>query len=234
MRQISEHVYGIFTLGQYVNFFLIVNGDTLTVVDIGIGKGDVERLERELGEKGWSLEQVKHILITHAHPDHIGGLPELQKRINAHTYIHRLDAPVVRGEKPPDNARPEELGFFSRIMLSGMSQITITPARIDTDLNNDDILNDIFPDLQVIHLPGHSYGHSGFWIPSENVLLGGDVLMNLPWGLSYPPRPASPDWVEVKNSIHKVAELNPKILCIAHGPVITENIQGKINRLLAN
>lgn len=234
MYQITDELYGILSRGAYLNYFVIANGETVTVIDIALGRGDVDRLERELKEKSWSLEQVKHILITHAHPDHIGGLAELQKRTNAHTYVHRLDAPVVRGEQPQVFANPDTVGYFARMMIMMMSNRTsIAPARVDTELKDGDVLNDILPDLQVIHLPGHSYGHSGYFIPKDNLLVGGDVMMNLPWGLSFPIRMPSPDWDAVKESIRKVADMNLKTLCLGHGKIVSENVSGKIMRLLA-
>ena len=233
MYQITENLYAIFTKGKFLNYFLIANRDTLTVIDIALGSSDVDRLEHELSEKSWSIEQVKYILITHAHPDHIGGLAELQKRTNAHTYVHRLDAPIVRGEQSQVFADVNEVGFFTRMMISMMKGNTTTPARVDTELTDGDVLNDILHGLEVIHLPGHSYGHSGFWLPAERILIGGDVMMNFPWGLGFPLRMPSPDWVAVKDSIRKVADMNPKMLCVAHGSLVTENVSEKINRLLA-
>lgn len=232
MQQISEHVYGILTRGQFVNMYLIANGDNLALVDIALGSGDVDTVEKELATKGWSLENIKHILITHAHPDHIGGLAALQKRVNAPTYVHRLDAPQTRGEKPQVFAKPSEVNIFWRMMMGMMKNIQTTPARVDIELNGNEKLSQIFDGLEVVHLPGHSYGQCGFWLPSEGVLIGGDVLMNFPWGLSYPLRAPSPDWLAVKESILKVIALSPKFLCLGHGKVLEGDVAAKVQAVL--
>lgn len=83
-------------------------------------------------------------------------------------------------------------------------------------------------------LSGHSYGQCGFYLPAENLLIGGDVMMSMPWGLTYPIRAASPDWDSVKLSVNKVAELNPNILCLGHGTVVQGNIAQKISRRLSS
>ena len=98
MKKLTENVYGILTKFGYLNQYVIVNDGFVTVVDMLLGSSDVDNLERELQTQGWSLDNVKHVLITHAHPDHIGGLPEFQRRSNATTYAHRIDAMVIRGE----------------------------------------------------------------------------------------------------------------------------------------
>lgn len=232
MLQITDHIYGIMTKLQFVNYYVIDNEGVLTVIDIGLNAGDVQRLERELQSKGWSLEQVQHILITHAHSDHIGGLAALQVRINAHTYIHRLDAGVVRGSEKGPTEKPENLGFFGRMMLRIAANSTIEPARVDTELNGGEVLIDILPGLEVIHLPGHSYGQCGFWLPDEKLLIGGDVMMNFPWGLSKPLRPVSPDWNAVHESIRKVADLEPQILCLGHGAIVRGDVRDKMAHLL--
>jgi glyoxylase-like metal-dependent hydrolase (beta-lactamase superfamily II) len=178
------------------------------------------------------MEQIQNILITHAHPDHIGGLAALQERVNAHTAIHRLDAPVVTGSQDIPREKPEKLGFFGRIIHNLGSRAVMPPARIDTELNGGEVLVDVLPGLEVVHLPGHSYGQCGFWLPDKKLLIGGDVLMNLPWGIQPPIRAFSPDWDEVFVSIRKVADLAPEILCLGHGAIVRGNIRDKIAHLL--
>lgn len=232
MQQITEHVYGIHKFGAMLNMYLIVNGDSLTLVDTALGEGDVKTVETALATKGWSLANIKHILITHAHPDHIGGLEAFQKRVNAHTYVHRLDAPVVRGEKGQQVAPLSELNFFWRMIAPAMANTHIPPARVDTELQDGDELPQILDGLRVMHLTGHSYGHCGFWLEKEGILIGGDVLMNLPWGISFPIRAPSVDWAGVKASIAKVVDLNPKFLALGHGKVLVGNVREKALQVL--
>jgi len=90
-------------------------------------------------------------------------------------------------------------------------------ARVDREVNDGDVLDEIQPGATVVHLPGHSHGHIGLLLPQAGVLIGGDVLMRLPWGLVLPLRPASPDWASVKDSIRKAAGLPFRHLLLGHG-----------------
>lgn len=215
MRQISEHVYGVLTFMGFLNGYIIANGDTLALVDTGMSAGFVTALERNLAGHGWSLDNVQHILITHEHPDHLGGLAALQDRINATTYAHRLGAPVIRGEAEATGPDPASLGIMGRF-AQNMAQAS-TPARVDSLLNGDDHLDHILPGLRVIHLPGHAYGQVGYWLPDEGTLIGGDVMMRYPWGLTTPIRFVSPDWDAVRQSIRHVADMGVRNLCLGHG-----------------
>lgn len=218
MQKITENVYGVLTKFNLLNQYLIVNGSDLTVVDMMLGASDVDNLEKELATQGWSLDQVKHLLITHAHPDHIGGLKTFQERSNATTYAHRIDAQVIRGEADGVLANPNELSWFNRIvynMAKGNEQPE--PARVDVDLGDGDDLSQIIEGLQVIHLPGHSHGQVGYYLKHDKLLIGGDVMMRFFGSLRMPLRSVSPDWTAVKQSIQRVAELDVNILCLGHG-----------------
>ncbi len=218
MQQISDNVYGILTKLSYLNYYVIINGDAVTVIDVGVSKGDAARVEKELTAHGYTLDQVKHILITHNHPDHVGGLAVLQARTNATLCVHRLDAPQVRGEENQRVAHLEELGFFTRMMAKQMMKAPLPPpARVDKELQDDDKLDDVLPGLTVVHLPGHSYGQVGYWLPEKRLLIGGDVMMRMPWGLRMPLRAPSPDWNAAKRSIKRVADMDVDILCLGHG-----------------
>jgi len=235
MQKITDNVYGILSRFGYVNQYLIVNGDVLAVVDMMLGAADVDRLETELAAQGWTLEQVRHVLITHAHQDHIGGLAEFQRRSNARTYAHRIDAQVIRGEAERTFANPDELGWFHRIVYRGLSRSAPSAlARVDVDLGDGDALNHIMDSLQVVHLPGHSHGQVGYYLANQNLLIGGDVMICLFGSLRMPFRVASPDWDAAKQSIRRVQALEIDILCLGHGKPVFKarsKIEGFVQRL---
>ncbi|MFN8373448.1 MAG: MBL fold metallo-hydrolase [Anaerolineae bacterium] len=228
MQRLADRVFSI-TRFQ-TNIYVIDTGGGLALVDTHFSPGVIGILEKELPPHGFRLNQISHILITHAHFDHVGGLAALQNTINARTLAHRLDAPIVRGEQPVIYPRPAELTGISWVM-SHFLAATATPARVDAELKEGDKLDEILPGLQVVELPGHTYGQIGLWWPEKRLLIGGDVMMHLPWGLSVPVRAASPDWPAVKQSIRKVAGLEVDVLGLGHGSPIVGGASAKVQEL---
>lgn len=229
MKQIHDHLYAILTRGGYLNMYIIANEGALTLVDCALGKSDIDHLERALATKGWSLGDIRHVLITHAHTDHIGGLAELQKRANPHTMAHRLDAPVIRGEGKAPTADPRELSGLNRLLFPILrNPPQATPARVDSELDDDQPLDELLRGLRVVHLPGHSYGQVGFWHEGARWLIGGDVMMRFLGRLRMPLRIPSPDWQGVKASIRKVAALGVDTLCLGHGQPLVGDARAQI------
>jgi glyoxylase-like metal-dependent hydrolase (beta-lactamase superfamily II) len=154
MKRITKQVYGVLRYFQFMNFYVIDTGAGFLVVDTGLDKASVPALERGLQALRASISDVKAILITHGHGDHIGGLPALQERLpNIPTYAHELDAPIIRGEAPPVYAGATDLRGLPRLML-GMLPAKLSPSRVDVEVRDVDVLGDLLPGLTVIHLPG--------------------------------------------------------------------------------
>jgi glyoxylase-like metal-dependent hydrolase (beta-lactamase superfamily II) len=232
MKRITEKLYGILTKRGNVNFYVVANGDDLTVIDTGISAADSDRLEAGLKTQGWSLDNVQRVLITHAHADHIGGLPELQKRANVQTYAHKYTASIIRGEQEMDFADPAELGGLSRLMRRFLRSPS-EKAQVEHELEGGEILDEVLPGFQAIHTPGHTHGHLVYWWPEQRVLIGGDVMMRLPWGLRMPLRAPSVNWQQAKQSIHQLADMNVAILCLTHGNPLVDDVDAKIKKLSA-
>jgi glyoxylase-like metal-dependent hydrolase (beta-lactamase superfamily II) len=233
MQELVQNIYAV--PGQSVGrVYIIISKDGLTLVDTSLSTKTAEKLDEQLKKVGYSLSDIQNILLTHAHPDHLGGLAGIQKRVNVRTYVHRRDAPVVRGEQPVVRPRPENLQGINRLLASMPGMPPSTPARVDVELKEGDTLDDILPGLRVVELHGHSPGQSGFWWPDKRVLIGGDVLMHFPWGLTYPLAMATVDMDEAKRSIRKVIDLAPDILCLGHGKPLVGNATEQVRAFAAS
>ena len=122
------------------NAFLIEGDDGLTLIDAGFpGKeGIVFGAIRELGR---SPDQIKHLIFTHGHPDHIGSAAAIVRETRARTYMHPLDIPIAENGGPfrPIRAAP---GLLGRVLcnLFFHPDERLEPVAIDQPLTAGEIL----------------------------------------------------------------------------------------------
>lgn len=230
MPQITERVYHIPTR-FFVNLYLIRGNDGYTLVDAGISyKGVVNPISEALRHWGVDWDAIQSIIITHGHFDHIGGLRAIHERTEAIIYAHPADTPIIEGRQKPIFADPIDLGIRDKIFRRFAINSQAEPTEIDILIDEGDKLDGVAPGAEVIHLPGHSYGQIGLWLPEERTLIAGDAMMHMPWGLTGPFRIASPDWADVYRSIERVAQCAPDNLCLGHGAPITGNASTLVQR----
>jgi glyoxylase-like metal-dependent hydrolase (beta-lactamase superfamily II) len=160
------------------NAFLIESDDGLTLIDAGFPDKEAAVFQtiRELGR---SPDQLKHLLCTHGHPDHIGSAAAIVRETGARTYMHPLDIPIAQSGGPfrPMRAAP---GLLRRVMckLFFHPDERLEPVAIDQPLNDGEILP-IAGGIEVIHAPGHCAGQVALlWRPGR-MLFAADVCMNL-------------------------------------------------------
>ena len=177
-----EGVY-LITMGM-ANAYLIEGGDGLTLIDAGYPRKERAVLEAIRG-LGHSPDQLKHLIFTHGHPDHIGSAAAIVQQTGARTYMHPLDIPMAESGGPfrPLRAAP---GLSRQVLCKLLYHPNerVHPVAINQPLTVGEILP-IAGGFEVIHTPGHCAGQVALlWRPGR-MLFAGDVCMNI-MGLSDP------------------------------------------------
>lgn len=135
------------------NNYLLIDGNDAVLIDC---TGDIPELESFVKENG---AELKAILLTHAHFDHIAGAKKLQEKAGCKVYLHKDDKEILEGTNE----------FMAMV---GLPEIEI--PSIDVYMNDGDKIKVGEVELNVIHLPGHTPGGVGFVF--ENKVFSGDTL----------------------------------------------------------
>lgn len=174
------------------------------------------------------------IILTHGHFDHVGAIIELVNYWEVPVYAHKLELPYLTGAKNYPKPDPSVEGG----MVAKMSPL-FPNEPIDLGKNIEALPDDgsvpHLPAFRWVHTPGHSEGHVSFFREDDKVLLAGDAfvtvkqdslykVMTQEQEISGPPRYLTPDWAASKQSVEKLAALEPEVAVTGHGLPMTGEI----------
>ncbi len=208
---VTEGVYR-FRLGRS-NAYLVRQDSGDVLVDTGLpahGGRVLAMMERLKIDPS----SVKKILLTHRHLDHCGAAAELSQITGAEVVIHQADAAAVEGRERLSPARGvlgallEPVVEFSDQNLFGFRSCEVTAVDEGWE----------YEDLRLVHLPGHTPGHSGYKHEPSGVVFCGDAATNYGVRLVGPSKTFTVDPRQVKRSQRRLAEMGAWAYCFGHGP----------------
>ena len=170
---------------MWANLYLVHSGDMLTLIDTGSGsdKSNAD-LQRGFIELGYQLSDLTHILLTHGHIDHYGGLVSLREKTKAQIGVHELDWQTIAQHE-------SRLALMSRRLESFLRQAGVPDEQceqflqmyrftkalyrsVPVDLTYESAGMRIGP-FEMIHAPGHCPGHVA--VKLDEVVFCGDLVL---------------------------------------------------------
>jgi glyoxylase-like metal-dependent hydrolase (beta-lactamase superfamily II) len=215
----KELLPGLFALRiKFVNVFWIVDGDSVTLIDTGLPGNDGTILDA-ISTCGRKPDDVRAILVTHCHYDHSGSLAALKNRTGATTYMHPLDAELVRQGRtmrPVVPAPSPFSGLIYHLVVKNfpLDRYPIDPVSVDRDLVDGQELP-IADGIRAIHIPGHCAGQLAFlWNRHGGVLFAADAAVH---GSDLKLARVYEDLAVGVRSLAKISALTFDNACFSHG-----------------
>jgi len=175
-RHVPESPQGMQTA---VNAYLVQRGNQLVLIDAGTAKcfGDaLGHVQENLRQSGYKPEDVDAVLLTHAHPDHLCGVLDVQGTMafpNATVWLAESEADYwqdARSERnAPEAARP----------LFGMARRALSPYAAAGKLRRFGAADTLPGGIVAMPSPGHTPGHTSYLVDGgagQKLLVWGDVV----------------------------------------------------------
>lgn len=160
-----------------MNIPYIRTPETQILIDTGLGQGKGS-LAQSLLTAGVELNRIEHVIISHAHGDHVGGLVSADGSLvypHAQYYVWKDEwAAWNEAAQKPENAdspvRKSLLAIQDKVHLIKQEQ-------------------EFLPGIHAIHTPGHTVGHMALLIESQ-----GERLLHMVDAIHHPSQVVHPDW----------------------------------------
>ncbi|MHA3022341.1 MBL fold metallo-hydrolase [Mycobacterium sp. BMJ-28] len=180
MQEVAADVFWV--EGTAVNWVLLRDETELTLIDGG-WSGDTSRVEDSIRALGRHPLDVRAVLLTHAHVDHMGAINHFHKHYGTPVFmssaevIHARDGHLEQA-RPADIIkrcyRPSALHWAARVMAAGaLKPVKIPHAQPYPRAGALDLPGAPIP----VPCAGHTSGHSSFHLPDKGILITGDALV---------------------------------------------------------
>lgn len=181
------------------------------------------------------LGGVKRVVLGHAHADHRGTAPSMGVPVLCHP-DEVADAESDASIAPYMDLSQLPIALVRWIYPFLLRRWDGGAVKIDGTVSEGDEV----AGFRVLHFPGHAPGLIGLWRESDRVAIVSDVvylvdsarLKPLPPGEASVPHPAwAWDHAKAKESVRRLAALEPKLVCAGHAPPLRgENLRGTLER----
>ena len=204
--------------GPGTNTYLVGSGTKRFLLDTGSGHDEyMPVLEEAIARVG--CREIEAIVLTHAHPDHIGGVNQVR--------AHFGSMPVYKLPWPDSVAMAEPKGDDADEGRANPDSLADGPMEL---LEDGDLIEIEGASLRAIFTPGHAPDHLCFLLEEEQNLFSGDNVLGI--GTTVIPADSG-DLGEYMDSLERVLSRRPKEIYPAHGPRITKGC-AKIEEYLAH
>lgn len=218
---------------NHINLWLLQEGKDWLLVDTGIATDEVKtHWQQVLGHLG--AGQIRRILVTHFHPDHVGLAGWLQQQTGASLYMNQTEWLMANWLQQDQAARfstrmvdfflhhglDEQFADALRRRGNGYRQLVSAPPMSFHALTEGDLLKIDDLDWQVIIGKGHALEHICLYQPERKILLAGDqILPRISPNISLlANQPDADPLAEYLLSLQRFCALDPEALVLpAHG-----------------
>ncbi|WP_310533733.1 MBL fold metallo-hydrolase [Novosphingobium sp.] len=217
LKQLASDLH---MLPGLVNVYILETAEGLVVLDTGF-PGRASKILDAVGSLGKTPADVKHIVLTHCHPDHIGSAAALKRETRATVWAHPLDAPMMEAGTTMRDGMCPSPGLRNRILakLLAGKVATVEPVQVDRLVEDGD-RPDFAPGMTAIHIPGHCNGQLAFhWDRHGGVLFPADAFANRR-GLKLPVATEDPQLALA--SIAKLGKFDFDKICVMHGSPVMQ------------
>lgn len=217
--------------GGHVRAFLLDDGAGLTLLDT-LFEDDGRLVLAELEGMGRAAADIRHIILTHAHKSHLGGLAALKAASGATVCSHEWERDIIAGRREATrvSAIPKRpLAVYHLQLGLALGRGRHAPCEVDRVLKAGDRVGP----LEVVPTPGHTPGSLSFWWPERRALFAGDVIATWP--------EFAPGWPGLTldngqnlRSARQLADFgNADILGVGHGEPITRDAAARLREVVS-
>jgi glyoxylase-like metal-dependent hydrolase (beta-lactamase superfamily II) len=174
--RVTEHVHALrvpfqirtpagIAIDRFVYVYLIY-GEAISLIDCGVA-GSEHVIFEYLRSTGRTPEEITTLVLTHAHPDHIGAARAIKQATGCAVAAHRADQPWIEHTEQQFRDRP----------IPNFQALVGGSVAVDRALDDGDFLQ-LDDDLRVdvLHTPGHSKGSIALWLARDRALISGDAV----------------------------------------------------------
>jgi glyoxylase-like metal-dependent hydrolase (beta-lactamase superfamily II) len=199
-----------------VNAYILATGKGAVIVDAGT-PGSSQSILQELRFAGYGPADVRAIVVTHAHLDHIGSLVELQEATGAPICASAGEAAAIEGRIP----LPSPPGLRGLLLDTASALLRPTPVPVQHRLYSGASIP-LLPEWHAVGTPGHTPDHMSLYNPQRAFLIAGDALMNF-GGIGRPPWIVTSDLTLARRSVALMAGLPLHHVVFGHGkPILND------------